>query len=147
MGRDFRRARSLPGVNALLNYGYTVLRAAAVRSVCAAGLHPMLALHHRTRGNGMRLADDLMEPFRPAVDLATVGLMHGRDATLDEGAKRTLASVLTMDYEIEGGAMSPLSICMVRLAQSIGGVFEGKRGLPEFPRSPIPVADGEEEAF
>ena len=33
---EFRRDTSLPDVNALLNYGYTVLRAAALAEVCRA---------------------------------------------------------------------------------------------------------------
>ncbi len=64
---DFRRDRSAGGLNGLLNYGYTVLRAAIARSVIAAGLHPTLGLHHRNKGNPMRLVDDLMEPFRPSL--------------------------------------------------------------------------------
>lgn len=68
-GDDFRRDQGGSGLNALLNYGYTVLRAAAARAVIAAGLHPTLGLHHSNEGNPMRLVDDLMEPFRPIVDL------------------------------------------------------------------------------
>ncbi len=37
-GRSFRRDRQAEGVNALLNYGYAVVRAAVARSVVAAGL-------------------------------------------------------------------------------------------------------------
>jgi CRISPR-associated protein Cas1 len=65
-GGEFRRDRREPGVNAMLNYAYTVLRAGAARAVMAAGLHPALGLAHRQRGNAFALADDLMEPFRPA---------------------------------------------------------------------------------
>ncbi len=65
-GNGFHRWRDGTGANILLNYGYTVLRAATARAVCAAGLHPSLALHHRSGGDALRLADDLMEPFRPA---------------------------------------------------------------------------------
>ncbi|MFT3859228.1 MAG: CRISPR-associated endonuclease Cas1 [Aquabacterium sp.] len=39
-GDDFRRDQDGDGLNALLNYGYTVLRAATARSIVAAGLHP-----------------------------------------------------------------------------------------------------------
>jgi CRISPR-associated protein Cas1 len=66
--KEFRRDRSLPGANAQLNYGYTVLRAATARSVSAAGLHPTLGVHHSNQGNPLRLVDDLMEPFRPFID-------------------------------------------------------------------------------
>src|SRR5690606_215333 len=68
-GPDFRRDRSADGVNALLNYGYMVLRASAARAVVSAGLHPSLGIHHKSAGSSLRLADDLMEPFRPAVDI------------------------------------------------------------------------------
>lgn len=39
MGSDFRRDQAGEGANALLNYGYTVLRATVSRAICAAGLH------------------------------------------------------------------------------------------------------------
>ena len=40
-GKDFRRDRVADGVNALLNYGYAVVRAAAARAVVASGPHPV----------------------------------------------------------------------------------------------------------
>ena len=67
-GRGFRRDREAEGVNALLNYGYAVVRAATARAIVAAGLIPSLGVHHRHRGNPFCLADDLLEPFRPYVD-------------------------------------------------------------------------------
>ena len=74
-GADFRRNRELEGANALLNYGYTVLRAAAARVIVAAGLHPSLGIFHKSRGDAFRLADDMMEPFRPTVDLEVLRLL------------------------------------------------------------------------
>lgn len=68
MGDEFRRDRNADGINAALNYGYTVLRAATARSILAAGLHPSLSVNHQSRGDALRLSDDLMEPFRPWVD-------------------------------------------------------------------------------
>src|SRR5690606_10653558 len=58
-GESFRRDRSADGANGLLNYGYTVMRAATARAVIAAGLHPSLGLHHSNDNNAMRLVDDL----------------------------------------------------------------------------------------
>lgn len=68
-GADFRRDQDGDGLNALLNYGYTIQRSATARAVVAAGLHPSTGLHHSNDANAMRLVDDLMEPFRPVVDL------------------------------------------------------------------------------
>src|SRR5690606_37913234 len=38
-GSDFRRDRDVAGHNAMLNYGYAVLRAGTARAIAAAGLH------------------------------------------------------------------------------------------------------------
>ena len=67
-GDSFRRERDSGGLNGLLNYGYTVLDACTALAVIAAGLHPRIGLHHST-DNAMRPVDDVMEPFRPGIDL------------------------------------------------------------------------------
>lgn len=68
-GDDFRRNQaSGDPVNGALNYGYTVIRGSVARAITAAGLWPTLGVHHHARENAWCLADDLMEPFRPAVD-------------------------------------------------------------------------------
>ena len=67
-GDDFRRDRGQPGINAHLNYGYTILRSALARAVTAAGLVPSLGVGHINARNNFCLVDDLMEPFRPLVD-------------------------------------------------------------------------------
>ncbi len=64
----FRRDADGDGLNACLNYGYAILRAVVARSLCGAGLHPSLGIHHHNRYDAFCLADDLMEPFRPLVD-------------------------------------------------------------------------------
>jgi CRISPR-associated protein Cas1 len=38
------------------------------RAIVGSGLHPAIGLHHHNQYNGLCLADDLMEPFRPWVD-------------------------------------------------------------------------------
>jgi CRISPR-associated protein Cas1 len=137
-GDAFRRDRSADGVNAALNYGYTVLRAATARSIVAAGLHPSLGLHHVSKGSSLRLADDLMEPFRPAVDLVVHGLLDRDPIELDPSTKRVLAGVLHADYATAEGA-SPLSNVLTRLAQSLAQVFLGERPRVVWPLEPIPL--------
>lgn len=96
LGKNFRRDRNGKPPNDLLNYGYMVLRATIARALCAAGLLPALGVFHRSRGNAFCLADDLMEPFRPYVDLKVLALCRqGRgEAGLDKESKRFLLSVL-----------------------------------------------------
>lgn len=143
LGTGFKRDREAEGANACLNYGYTVLRAATARSVVAAGLHPSLGLHHKSKGSALRLSDDLMEPFRPAVDLLVVGLARevgqGATMTLDPPTKRRLAAVLHADYLTAEG-VTPLSTALTRLAQSLAQVFLRERSGLAFPTSAVPLA-------
>ncbi|MHA6683982.1 type II CRISPR-associated endonuclease Cas1 [Mesorhizobium sp. A556] len=136
-GKGFYRRRDGDGPNAMLNYGYTVLRAATARAIVAAGLHPSLSLQHRSRGDALRLADDVMEPFRPAVDLVVHALtLEGVDR-LDTATKRRLAEVLHADYVTPEGT-TPLSNVLARLAVSLAQVFTGERKKLVFPATAIP---------
>lgn len=120
MGNQFRRDRSSADINGFLNYGYTVLRAATARAVCAAGLHPSLGIHHGSRVNAFALVDDLMEPFRPLVDSVAKNIYSDGDkkAGLTAEKKRALAAVLREDMVTDVG-ISPVINCLAKLAQSM----------------------------
>lgn len=135
-GSSFRRDRYGGGPNPFLNYGYTVLRAAVARAVVAAGLHPSLGIHHHNRSNPMCMVDDLMEPFRPFVDYASVRLVaEGRNELTPE-SKQALAEVLTMDMHTERGT-TPLQTCIERAAQSLAQSFEAGKPALVFPNRPL----------
>ncbi|ABV92150.1 CRISPR-associated protein Cas1 [Dinoroseobacter shibae DFL 12 = DSM 16493] len=123
MGTEFRRDRTAPDLNALLNYGYTVLRAATARAVVAAGLHPTIGLHHSNRGNAFALADDLMEPFRPLVDCCVRGLAARNGPQVDPAAKQSLARLIALDLPL-GDSLTPVSVALGKLAISLGQSFE-----------------------
>lgn len=126
MGADFRRNRDGGGANALLNYGYAVMRATCARAVVAAGLHPTIGIQHSNRANAFALADDLVEPFRPLVD-ALVAEMAGKGIqVLDPPLKRRFARLIAFDVRIEGES-SPVSVAAQRLAQSLARAFETGR--------------------
>lgn len=101
---DFRRRREAENQNRLLNYGYAVLRAVISRSICGAGLHPSLGIHHHNRYDGFCLADDLLEPYRPLVDRVVVTLVKERGAKvpLDRDAKARILAVILARYAFEG---------------------------------------------
>ena len=123
MGSSFRRDLEAGDENALLNYGYTVLRAAAARAVVAAGLHPTIGLFHSNRGNAFALADDLMEPFRPLVDCAVLNIVLSRGIDVDGEAKQSLAKLIAVDVPL-GDGVSPVSVALIKLATSLGQSFE-----------------------
>jgi len=146
MGEDFRRDRQSGGTNALLNYGYTILRSGVARAVVAAGLHPSIGLHHANRGNPMCLVDDLMEPFRPLIDHRVTRLLAEGEATVTPTAKARLAEVLSLDVTTTRGT-TPIATCLERLAVSLAVAFETRKAtldLPE-PLLPLEFADARQE--
>ena len=138
MGDTFRRDTGGAGVNALLNYGYTVLRAATARAVVAAGLHPTIGLYHSNRGNAFALADDLMEPFRPLVDCAARNLAAHNGPQVDTPAKQALAQLIATDLPL-GEALTPVSVALMKLATSLGQSFEAGAVRLALPRPPDPL--------
>ena len=134
-GGSFRREREGSGPNALLNYGYTVLRAIVARAVCASGLHPALGVHHHNRYDNFCLASDLMEPFRPLVDKTVCALMQGReeDAALKREDRQALVNVFAGRIVVEGARMTFFQ-GVSRLTASLADVYQKQRNdlvLPE----------------
>lgn len=138
-GKEFRREQNGGEINALLNYGYTVLRAATARAVIAAGLHPTLGLHHSNEGNPMRLVDDLMEPFRPVVDLHVWYLLLKGEKNISPETKRSLVRTLYDDMQTSSGA-TPIMVCLQRLAVSLAQVYLGEREKLDLPYPGLPLS-------
>ena len=135
LGPIFRRDVKAVDENALLNYGYTVLRATAARAVVAAGLHPTIGLFHSNRSNAFALADDLMEPFRPLIDCAVRNIIITRGVEVDGPAKASLAGIIAMDIHF-GDSVSPVSVALLKLATSLGQSFEAENLNLALPRPP-----------
>lgn len=55
--------------NTCLNYGYSIIRSQICRNLVARGLNPHLGIFHKGPNNAFNLADDILEVFRPIVDL------------------------------------------------------------------------------
>ncbi|MEM6902483.1 MAG: type II CRISPR-associated endonuclease Cas1 [Pseudomonadota bacterium] len=127
MGTDFRRDRAAADQNALLNYGYAILRSGIARAIMAAGLHPSIGLHHQNRYNAMCLVDDLMEPYRPVIDLAVLKLVQAGHGEVSAPVKAYLAGLLLTPVQTDQG-ITPLHTVLNRLAQSLATVLsEGGR--------------------
>jgi CRISP-associated protein Cas1 len=138
-GTEFRRDQNGGGLNGLLNYGYTVLRATTARAVIAAGLHPSIGLHHSNDSNAMRLVDDLMEPFRPMIDLKVWQLHRNGEKEVSPQTKRALVRTLYDDMQTEAGA-TPVMVCVQKLCTSLALVYLGEREKLELPLPGLPLA-------
>ena len=119
-GDDFTRDRMLEGINSLLNYGYTILRAATARALVSSGLTPALGIFHHNRSNAFPLADDMMEPYRPFVDMVVYQLCEEGKLELNKETKASLINVLYCDTQFPN-VVRPLqvglSITMASLAR------------------------------
>lgn len=100
---SFRRDDEGDLRNKMLNYGYAIIRSAVARAITACGLIPSLGLMHSSQTNAFNLADDLVEPFRPFVDL----VVHGMSKSLDD-----LRSNLTLEQRRELAGI-PLRSCRI----------------------------------
>ena len=120
-GQDFIRDAGQAGVNAQLNYGYTILRASVARQLMAAGMHLSIGLFHRNRFNAWCLADDMMEPFRPLVDYTVWRNTIGRGLSLQD-----VSSDLDLDLDLD----TRLALVEI-LAGTVGdvnGLYHGGTG-------------------
>lgn len=124
LGRGVGRqpaAGQLIGANACLDYGYAVLRGHLMRAVLAAGLAPALGVFHRGRGNAFALADDLIEPFRPAIDEVALSLPETASPS-DRGVKQLLVAAASQRFDAGGHGIPAVAEA---LAQSFGRYVEG----------------------
>lgn len=110
--------------NAALDYGYAVLRGVIARGLVAHGLHPSVGLFHGSEQNAFNLADDLIEPFRPLVDLhvSTLARRMSQDELLPPD-KAALVNLLNVDVAMPRGVMSALS-AVEQCVESLVRVFE-----------------------
>lgn len=65
---DFKR-HSKSKYNYALDYGYSILRGTLAKYVASSGLIPCFGVHHCNELNSFNLVEDLIEAFRPFVDL------------------------------------------------------------------------------
>ena len=129
--------------NALLNYGYAVMRAGIARSLTVAGLIPAIGIHHQSQTNPFNLADDLIEPFRPTVDWLALEMREPDDwgdvndpqLGLSKEDRQRLAGILTHQIRIENEEMNVLNAIDRSVASFVRSLRSRKSGdlqLPEF---------------
>ncbi len=126
----FRRDRYGGPPNNLLNYGYAILRSTVAKSIVAAGLLPMLGIHHRNSLNAFCLADDLMEPYRPFVDALVIEILETctepAQLELTKHNKQALLQILQRDV-VQNDARSPLMVAVERTCISLARCYKGEK--------------------
>ncbi|MES2398329.1 MAG: type II CRISPR-associated endonuclease Cas1 [Bacteroidota bacterium] len=131
---EFRRDRFGDAPNNLLNYGYAILRAIVARGLVGSGLLPTLGIHHRNKYNAYCLADDIMEPYRPYVDIIVCDIIaKGEDfKELTTSIKQQLLAIASVDVNIDG-SKSPLMVGLQRTTSSLAKCYEGTQRKIIYP--------------
>lgn len=124
---NFTRKREGAPPNNLLNYGYAILRAVVARSLVGSGLLPTLGIFHHNKYNAYALADDIMEPYRPYVDLTVRQIIDETSNIefLTKELKAKLLNVPAIDVQIEG-SKSPLMVATQRTSASLAKSYAGE---------------------
>ena len=131
-GDDFMRYRSGDSPNEMLNYGYTVLRAAVARSLMGTGLFPAFGIYHRNRYNAFPLADDIMEPYRPYVDEIVFDLYANGEQELNKDVKADLLKFLYVDTVFDK-VTRPLDLGLSITTSSLAKCFSGDQKKILYP--------------
>lgn len=130
----FRRDPDGDMPNSMLNYGYAILRAIIARALVGSGLLPTLGVHHRNRYNAYCLADDIMEPYRPYVDLMVCDILNdiGMPKEMNRDIKARLLTIPTIDVMIDG-KRSPLMIAASQTTASLARCYAGEIRKVSYP--------------
>jgi len=135
-GIGFKRSQPT-WTNAALDYGYAILRGAIARGLVAHGFFPSLGLFHASEQNAFNLADDLIEPFRPLVDLHVASRLSkelpDEPRDLLPADKVELVGLLNVDLAMPRGTMSALA-AIEQAVESLARCYEhGSDRLLELP--------------
>ena len=87
----------------------------------------------------MRLVDDLMEPFRPMIDLKVWQLNRSGEGEVTPETKRALVRTLYDDMQTAMGA-TPVMVCIQKLATSLAQVYLGERDKLDLPLPGLPLS-------
>lgn len=132
-----RNAEGEDRLNALLNYGYALVRALIARELAAYGFAPCLGLHHKSRQNAFNLADDLIEPWRPVVDVLAMQRWRKTEqvSTLEKADRQAMCSVFYEKVYVEEGEYIVLDGVKKQVEQ-VRACYLGRRKeipCPSFP--------------
>ena len=132
-GDDFTRDNECI-INSAMNYAYAIIRGLIARSIVCYGLEPSLGMFHHSELNSFNLADDLIEVFRPLVDLYVASHFDIAevDSDLTPQIKRDLFNIINYDMSVKGDKRI-ISNCIDMLVYSYSGAIQGNRTDLELP--------------
>lgn len=129
-GKDFSR-KNADLYNSCLNYGYAIVRGMISRSLVMYGFEPALGIFHHNQLNAFNLADDIIECFRPLVDLYVLKNVTIKDE-LDSDTKRVIYNLINILILIDGKSYN-IQTAIENVVKSLATSFENKSNDIKLP--------------
>ena len=129
-GKDFSR-KNADLYNSCLNYGYAIVRGMISRSLVMYGFEPALGIFHHNQLNAFNLADDIIECFRPLVDLYVLKNVTIKDE-LDSDTKRVIYNLINILILIYGKSYN-IQTAIENVVKSLATSFENKSNDIKLP--------------
>ena len=121
--------------SAALDYGYGVLRAGIGSAVVGGGWLASQGIHHHSVYNAFNLVDDLIEPFRPLIDL--IVMSYSLEDPLESSDKALLARVFEHVMLIDGkhcGCQQCIEVVLSSLRTAVLEKDSSKLLLPQLEK-------------
>lgn len=142
MNATFSRGNDDILINSGLDYGYTILRSYLARLCVGYGLNTQIGIHHKNEYNRFNLVDDLIEPFRPIVDVYTYKILDGEEYFKAEH-RRKLINILNHYIKYNGKKMY---ICnaMEEYVEKVAAYIANKNVEIVFPQTKEYIGESDE---
>lgn len=127
-GKSFSRSDDCP-INAMLNYGYSILLSIFNREIVSSGYLTQLGLFHDNMYNQFNFACDIMEPFRPMIDRFVKDNLPDK---FDKEEKHKLLNVLDIDLFVDGRKQNLLNAIKIYSKSVFNAIEQGDTSLIKY---------------
>jgi len=141
MDSSFSRGNEDILLNSGLDYGYAILRGYLARLCVGYGLNTQIGIHHCNEYNRFNLVDDLIEPFRPIVDIVAYNILLDADYFMPEHRHR-LVNIPNLTIQYNNKKMY-LGNAMNEYVEQFAAYISGRLDSVEFPD--VDCFNGEED--
>ena len=135
-GKDYTRTNKDEIVNAALNYGYSILLSSVTREIVCNGYITQIGIFHDNMFNGYNLACDLMEPYRPFIDIKVLQMKIEK---LEHEEKMELANVLNSRVVIDGREQFLSNALSIYVKSILDAIDKNEPELIKFPEYDIEI--------
>ena len=117
--------------NSCLNYGYTIIRGMIARSLVMYGFEPAIGIFHHNQLNVFNIADDIIECFRPLVDLYVLKNLEVKDE-MDSNTKKQIYNVINSLILIDGKSYN-IQTAIENVVKSLATSYEKQENSIKLP--------------